>query len=69
MNSFSQVYSDDEKGNRPRHDRGFLFYSNLPMGEFARSAKGQRLGLAWAIADIFTLAGSPAEGGRKIVWS
>jgi hypothetical protein len=34
----------------------FLFYSNLLMGEFADSAKGQRLGLAWAIADIFTLA-------------
>jgi hypothetical protein len=34
----------------------FLFYSNLLMGEFARSGKGQGMGLAWAIADIFTPA-------------
>jgi hypothetical protein len=34
----------------------FLFYSNLLMGEFARSGKGQRMGLAWAIADILTPA-------------
>jgi len=34
----------------------FLFYSNLLMGEFARSAKGRGLGLGWAIADIFTPA-------------
>lgn len=34
----------------------FLFYSNLLMGEFSRSAKGHSLGLAWAIADIVTLA-------------
>ena len=32
----------------------FLFYSNLLMGEFARSGKGQTMGLAWAIADIWT---------------
>jgi hypothetical protein len=34
----------------------FLFYSNLLMGEFARSGKGRGMGLAWAIADIFTPA-------------
>ena len=32
----------------------FLFYSNLLMGEFARSGKGQDMGLAWAVADILT---------------
>jgi hypothetical protein len=32
----------------------FLFYSNLLMGEFERSGKGQQLGFAWALADIFT---------------
>jgi len=32
----------------------FLFYSNLLMGEFTHSGMGQRQGLAWAIADIFT---------------
>jgi len=34
----------------------FLFYSNLLMGEFARSGRGWQMGLAWAIADIFTAA-------------
>jgi hypothetical protein len=34
----------------------FLFYSNLLMGEFERSGMGQRRGLAWAIADVFTPA-------------
>jgi hypothetical protein len=34
----------------------FLFYSNLLMGEFARSGKGREMGLAWAIADIATPA-------------
>jgi hypothetical protein len=34
----------------------FLFYSNLLMSEFANSGKGRGMGLAWAIADIFTLA-------------
>ena len=32
----------------------FLFYSNLLMGEFEASAMGTRMGLAWAIRDIFT---------------
>ena len=32
----------------------FLFYSNLLMGEFGRSGKGQEMGLAWAIVDILT---------------
>ena len=32
----------------------FLFYANLLMGEFERSGTGQRRGLAWALADIFT---------------
>lgn len=34
----------------------FLFYSNLLMGEFAHAGKGREMGLAWAIADIFTPA-------------
>ena len=32
----------------------FLFYSNLLMGEYERSGMGREMGLAWAIADIFT---------------
>jgi len=32
----------------------FLFYSNLLMGEFERSGMGQKRGLAWAMADVFT---------------
>jgi hypothetical protein len=34
----------------------FLFYANLLMGEFERSGLGQKRGLAWAIADVFTPA-------------
>jgi len=34
----------------------FLFYSNLLMGEFERSGLGQKRGLAWAIADVLTVA-------------
>jgi len=34
----------------------FLFYSNLLMGEFERSGMGQKMGLAWAIHDVFTAA-------------
>jgi len=34
----------------------FLFYSNLLMGEFERSGMGQKRGLAWALADVFTSA-------------
>ena len=34
----------------------FLFYSNLLMGEFAHTGKGQGMGLVWAVADIFTPA-------------
>jgi hypothetical protein len=34
----------------------FLFYSNLLMGEFEHSGKGMEMGLAWALADIFTPA-------------
>jgi hypothetical protein len=34
----------------------FLFYSNLLMGEFTHSGKGREMGLAWALADIFTAA-------------
>jgi hypothetical protein len=33
----------------------FLFYSNLLMGEFSKSGRGTRNGLAWAVRDIFTL--------------
>jgi hypothetical protein len=32
----------------------FLFYSNLLMGEYERSGIGRNMGLAWAVADIFT---------------
>jgi hypothetical protein len=34
----------------------FLFYSNLLMGEFEQSGMGRKKGIAWAIADIFTVA-------------
>lgn len=34
----------------------FLFYSNLLMGEFERSGIGQKRGLLWALADVFTSA-------------
>jgi hypothetical protein len=34
----------------------FLFYSNLLMGEFERTGMGQRKGIDWAIADVFTAA-------------
>ena len=34
----------------------FLFYSNLLMGEFERSGMGQKKGMDWAIADVFTVA-------------
>jgi hypothetical protein len=34
----------------------FLFYSNLLMGEFARSGRGQAMGVVWAIANVVTLA-------------
>jgi dolichol kinase len=33
----------------------FLFYCNRLMGEFERSGRGQKMGLVWAIGDIFTL--------------
>jgi len=33
----------------------FLFYSNLLMGEYERSGLGRERGLAWALADIFTV--------------
>ena len=32
----------------------FLFYSNLLMGEFERSAMGMKRGLVWALQDICT---------------
>ena len=32
----------------------FLFYSNLLMGEFERSANGRNKGLLWDLHDIFT---------------
>jgi hypothetical protein len=34
----------------------FLFYSNLLMGEFERSAMGRERGLVWALVDILTAA-------------
>ena len=34
----------------------FLFYSNLLMGEFARSGKGRSMGLVWTIEEILTPA-------------
>ncbi len=33
----------------------FLFYSNLLMGEFEHSGSGRKMGLLWAIFDIFTI--------------
>ena len=33
----------------------FLFYSNLLMGEYTGTGKGQQYGLSWAIHDIFTV--------------
>ena len=33
----------------------FLFYSNLLMGEFEKSAMGQKRGLIWAFLDVFTV--------------
>jgi hypothetical protein len=32
----------------------FLFYTNLLMGEFARSGKGWTMGLKWALLDVVT---------------
>lgn len=32
----------------------FLFYSNLLMGEYNGSGLGQKMGLSWALKDIFT---------------
>lgn len=32
----------------------FLFYSNLLMGEYERSGLARRMGMAWAVRDIFT---------------
>ena len=32
----------------------FLFYSNLLMGEFERSAVGPRKGFFWALSDVVT---------------
>jgi hypothetical protein len=32
----------------------FLFYSNLLMGEFERSAPGRQRGFEWALSDVFT---------------
>jgi hypothetical protein len=34
----------------------FLFYSNLLMGEYERSGMGEKRGLIWAIADVFTIS-------------
>lgn len=34
----------------------FLFYSNLLMGEFERTASGSRRGLVWALTDVLTSA-------------
>jgi len=33
----------------------FLFYANLLMGEFERSGPARKLGLDWALHDIFTM--------------
>jgi hypothetical protein len=32
----------------------FLFYSNLLMGEFTRSAMERGRGVMWAVEDVFT---------------
>ena len=34
----------------------FLFYSNLLMGEYNRSASGALNGIVWALQEIFTWA-------------
>ena len=34
----------------------FLFYANLLMGEFERSAMGRKRGILWALSDIFTVS-------------
>jgi hypothetical protein len=34
----------------------FLFYSNLLMGEYERSGMGEKRGLTWAMADVFTIS-------------
>ena len=34
----------------------FLFYANLLMGEFERSGLGEKKGIAYALADVFTAA-------------
>jgi hypothetical protein len=34
----------------------FLFYSNLLMGEFARSGRGSEMGFVWAVHDMLTVA-------------
>ncbi len=33
----------------------FLFYCNLLMGEYERSGMGQKMGLLWAIREVFTM--------------
>jgi hypothetical protein len=33
----------------------FIFYSNLLMGEYERTGDARAHGLAWAIANIFTI--------------
>jgi hypothetical protein len=35
---------------------GFLFYTNLLMGEYTRSGRAHTRGLFWALNDIFTPA-------------
>lgn len=45
----------------------FLFYSNLLMGEFERSGLGQKKGLLWAIADVFTSANFEIAAAAALV--
>jgi hypothetical protein len=45
----------------------FLFYSNLLMGEFMHSGKGQEKGLAWALSDILTAANFEIAIGAALV--
>jgi hypothetical protein len=45
----------------------FLFYSNLLMGEYMHSGKGQEKGLAWAIADVLTTANFEIAIGAALV--
>ncbi len=45
----------------------FLFYSNLLMGEFNKTGRGQKRGFVWALGDIFTTSNFEIGLGAAIV--